>query len=130
MTGFRQSHDDAIATQRLLETGPPAERFAAYRDVEAITLLSSDQQRLRQFISETLGPLATPSTSATRLRETLRIYLQEADNSAATATRLGTHRNTVLHRIARAQELLGQPINARGLAISLALEAAHHLGTR
>jgi DNA-binding PucR family transcriptional regulator len=64
-----------------------------------------------------------------RLRETLRIYLQEADNSAATAARLNTHRNTVLHRVARAQELLGRPLNARRLALAVALEAAHHLGT-
>jgi DNA-binding PucR family transcriptional regulator len=127
--GFRQSHDDAIATQRLLSTGPAGERFTAYRDVEVITLLASNQQRLNQFISETLGPLAASNTTMARLRETLRIYLQEADNSAATATRLDTHRNTVLHRVARAQELLGQPLNARRLALAVALEAAHHLGT-
>jgi DNA-binding PucR family transcriptional regulator len=128
-TGFRQSHDDAIATQRLLSTGPGGERFTAYRDVEVITLFASNQQRLSQFVSETLGPLAAPNTTMARLRETLRIYLQEADNSAATAARLNTHRNTVLHRVARAQELLGRPLNARRLALAVALEAAHHLGT-
>jgi DNA-binding PucR family transcriptional regulator len=128
-TGFRQSHDDAIATQRLLSTSPQGERFTAYRDVEVITLLASNQERLNQFISETLGPLAASNTTMARLRETLRIYLQEADNSAATAARLNTHRNTVLHRVARAQGLLGRPLNARRLALTVALEAAHHLGT-
>jgi DNA-binding PucR family transcriptional regulator len=127
-TGLRQSHDDAIATQRLLSSGPAGERFAAYRDVEVITLLAGDQPRVRQFITETLGPLAAPGATAARLRETLRIYLQEADNSATTAARLGTHRNTVLHRVARAQELLGEPPSARRLALLLALEAEHRLG--
>lgn len=130
VTGFRQSHDDAIATQRLLSHGPLDERFAAYRDVEAITLLTDDEQRLQQFIAETLGPLATDNTATARLRETLRIYLQEADNSAATALRLNTHRNTILHRVARAQELLGHPLPPGRLTLALALEAAHLLGTR
>jgi DNA-binding PucR family transcriptional regulator len=128
-TGFRQTHDDAIATQRLLTSGPSTERFAAYRDVEVITLLTGNEQRLRQFISETLGPLAAPNTTTARLRETLRIYLQEADNSATTAARLNTHRNTVLHRVARARELLDEPLAPRRLALSVALEAAHRLGT-
>jgi DNA-binding PucR family transcriptional regulator len=126
--GFRQSHDDALATQRLLATGPPTERFAAYRDVEVITLLAGDEQRLRQFVVETLGPLGEPGAAPARLRETLRIYLQEADNSAAAAARLNAHRNTVLHRVARAQELLGAQLAPRRLALSVALETAHRLG--
>jgi DNA-binding PucR family transcriptional regulator len=127
-TGFRQSHDDAIATQRLLLSKPHGDRFTAYRDVEVITLLAGDQQRLHEFIAEALGPLAAPSATAARLRETLRIYLQEADNAAATAVRLNTHRNTVLYRVARARELLGQPLAPRRLAMSVALEAVHRLG--
>jgi DNA-binding PucR family transcriptional regulator len=128
-SGFRNSHDDATATHRLVAAGPPAERFAAYRDVEGIILLTDNDQRRRQFVNETLGPLAEPGPSIARTRETLRIYLQEADNSAATATRLNTHRNTVLGRIARAQELLGGPIAPRRLELSLALEVIHRLGT-
>jgi DNA-binding PucR family transcriptional regulator len=127
-SGFRHSHDDAIATQRLLATGPSTERFAAYRDVEVITLLVGDEQRLRQFVLETLGPLGEQGPAPARLRETLRIYLQEADNSAAAAARLNTHRNTVLHRVARARELLGSQLAPRRLAVSVALEAAHRLG--
>jgi DNA-binding PucR family transcriptional regulator len=130
VTGFRQSHDDAIATQRLLSNAPLEDRFAAYRDVEAITLLTDDEQRLQQFIAETLGPLAADNAATRRLRETLRIYLQEADNSAATAMRLNTHRNTILHRVARAQEQLGRPLAHRRLTLALALEAAHLLGSR
>jgi len=126
--GFRQSHDDAIATQRLLQSTPRGDRFTAYRDVEVITLLAGDQQRLREFVAETLGPLAAPGATAARLRETLRIYLQEGDNAAAAAARLNTHRNTVLHRVTRAQELLGQPLAPRRLAMSVALEAVHRLG--
>jgi len=34
----------------------------------------------------------------------------------------------VLHRVTRAQELLGQPLAPRRLAMSVALEAVHRLG--
>jgi DNA-binding PucR family transcriptional regulator len=127
-TGLRQSHDDALATQRLLAAGPPGERFAAYREVEVVTLLAADPQRLRQFVTETLGPLAVSTPARARLRETLRVYLQEAENSAAAAARLNTHRNTVLHRVGRAWELLGAPAASRRLALWVALEAAYRLG--
>jgi DNA-binding PucR family transcriptional regulator len=40
------------------------------------------------------------------------------------------HRNTILQRVARANELLGRDIGERRLALALALELAHRLGPR
>ena len=40
------------------------------------------------------------------------------------------HRNTVLHRVARAEELLGHPVADRRLALAVALELSHRLGPR
>lgn len=127
-TGFRQSHEEALAAQRLVVGHATPDRLIAYRDVEVIALLGRDEERLRRFVVETLGPLAGPGRANARLRETLRVYLAEGDNAAATATRLGTHRNTALQRVARAQELLGHRIADRRLSLAVALEAAARLG--
>ena len=91
-------------------------------------MLGHDEQRLRRFVAETLGALATDDAASARLRHTLRIYLREGDNAARAAQRLSTHRNTVLQRITRAETLLPQPIAQRRLALTVALEASAQLG--
>ena len=93
-------------------------------------LTSGDEQRAAEFVAATLGRLAEDSANAARLRETLRVYLDVADNAPAAAARLHLHRNTVLQRVAKATELLGYEIGDRRLALTLALELAHRLGPR
>jgi DNA-binding PucR family transcriptional regulator len=73
------------------------------------------------------APLPRTAPAAVRLRETLRVYLEEADNAPRAAARLYTHRNTVLKRIARATEQLGYAPAERRLAVELALELRRHL---
>jgi DNA-binding PucR family transcriptional regulator len=89
--GFRQSHDEALAAQRLVIGHATPERLIGYRDVEVIALLGDDEERLRHFITDTLGPLAADDPATARLRHTLRLYLQEGDNAARAAQRLNTH---------------------------------------
>lgn len=93
-------------------------------------LVAQDQERAAEFVAETLGQLAVDTPTAERLRETLRVFLDEAENAPRAAARLHTHRNTVLQRIARATELLGHDPGDRRLAVELALELAHQLGPR
>lgn len=130
VTGFRRSHSAALAAQRLLADNPDGEQLTAYRDIEAVVLASQDQQRMGEFITSTLGALRGIDPAQGTLRTTLRVYLDEGGNAARTAARLHTHRNTVLHRIARAEALLGYPVAEHRLAVSLALELLHHLGDR
>ncbi|MFR9749732.1 PucR family transcriptional regulator [Nocardia sp. 004] len=120
--GFRSSHHDALAVYRLLVGKPDAGRFAMYQDLEVAALAGVDSRRAEQFVESTLGPLAADTPVARRLRETLRVYLAEADNAPRTAQRLHTHRNTILKRIERATTLLGYPPAERRLAVALALE--------
>ena len=49
---------------------------------------------------------------------------------ATAAARLNAHRNTVLNRVGRAEELLGHPLGERRLAVALALELTSRLGAR
>ena len=130
MTGFRRSHAAAIAAQRLV-AGGDGERLTTHREVEVVALAGQDQEQVAEFVASVLGPLgAAGDPAVARLRETVRVWLDEGEHAPRTAERLNTHRNTVLHRVARAEELLGHPISDRRLAVALALELAARLGSR
>ncbi|MDH6194156.1 DNA-binding PucR family transcriptional regulator [Mycobacterium frederiksbergense] len=130
ITGFRRSHSAALALHALLEGHPGGERLALYRDLEVTALAGHDRHSAAEFVTATLGPLAADTPTADRLRQTLRVYLDEADNAPRAAARLHVHRNTVLQRVAHAAALLGHQPGERRLALELALELAHHIGHR
>jgi DNA-binding PucR family transcriptional regulator len=128
INGFRVSHEAALTVQGLLAGNPEAGRLATYDELEITALAAQDRQRAADFVAGTLGPLADDTAAAARLRETLRVYLDEADNAPRAAARLHTHRNTVLQRVARAAHLLGYQPSERRLALQLALELRRRLG--
>ncbi|QUW83981.1 helix-turn-helix domain-containing protein [Streptomyces mirabilis] len=128
IAGFRASHEAALTVHRLLLGNPDSERLASYRELEVTVLAAQDPRRAAEFVATTLGPLAEEEPTAARLRETLRVYLEEAENAPRAAARLYTHRNTVLKRIGRATELLGYQPGERRLAVELALELRRRLG--
>jgi DNA-binding PucR family transcriptional regulator len=130
MAGFRRSHEAALTVQRLLVGNPAGERVATYDELEVTALVAHDQQRAIDFVTATLGRLAEDTPSAARLRETLRVFLEEAENAPRTAARLHTHRNTILQRVTRATELLGYAPGEKRLAVELALELRRRLGYR
>jgi DNA-binding PucR family transcriptional regulator len=130
ITGFRRSHVAALAIQRLLAGHAGGERLALYHELEVTALAAQDEARAAEFVTTTLGRLALDEPGAGRLRETLRVFLDEAENAPRAAARLNTHRNTVLQRVARATELLGYRPGERRLRVALALELAHQLGPR
>lgn len=122
LDGFRRSHLDAVATQRIMLRAPTAPRVAAYPDVQLVSLLLADEEGVADFVSRTLGPLAAAEPS---LLETLRIYLREQSSPSRAARALFTHRNTVLNRLSRAQSLLPAPLDGRSLQVAAALEVLH-----
>ncbi|MGD0455137.1 MAG: helix-turn-helix domain-containing protein, partial [Solirubrobacteraceae bacterium] len=91
----------------------------------AVILASTDEDSAREFTARALGELARADDA---LRETLRAYLQEGSNATRTALALGAHRNTVLNRLKRAQEILAEPLAGRAVELGLALELARWLG--
>ncbi|WP_405598069.1 MULTISPECIES: PucR family transcriptional regulator [unclassified Streptomyces] len=128
IAGFRASHEAALTVHRLLLGNPDNERLASYRELQVTVLAAQDPRLAAEFVATTLGPLAEEEPTAARLRETLRVYLEEAENAPRAAARLFTHRNTVLKRISRATELLGYQPGERRLAVELALELRRRLG--
>src|SRR5262249_23818033 len=124
--GFRRSHFDAVATQRLMSRRPDL-RVARFADVQLVTLAIEDEQRAREFVARTLGALADADRE---LRATLCVYIGEQFSAARTARALYTHRNPVLNRLQRAQRLLPLPLAGHGLEVGAALEIAQWLGTQ
>ncbi len=125
--GFRRSHEGAVAVRRLMQRAADGPRVGTYDEYEITTLAASDEPRARDFVTRTLGPLADDGPAPARLRETLRVFLDEADNAPRTGARMHLHRNTILQRVARAEDLLGFPLGAHRLAVALALEL-HRMG--
>jgi DNA-binding PucR family transcriptional regulator len=123
--GFRRSHFDAVATQRLMSRRPDL-RVARFADVQLVALALQDEQRAREFVARTLGQLVDAEAE---LRDTLCAYISEQFSAARTARALYTHRNTVLNRLQRAERLLPLPLAGHGLEIGVALEIARWLGT-
>jgi DNA-binding PucR family transcriptional regulator len=121
--GFRRSHFDAVATQRLMSRRPDL-RLAKFADVQLVTLALADEQRAREFVVRTLGTLADADLE---LRDTLCVYIGEQFSAARAARALYTHRNTVLNRLQRAERLLPLPLAGHGLEIGVALEIAQWL---
>ncbi len=125
--GFRRTHLDALATQRLMSRMSEPLEVASHEDVRLVVLFAADEDAAAEFVRGTLGELATAEAE---LRETLRVYIREGFSAASAARALFAHRNTVLNRLARARELLPAPLEQRGLQVGLALEIVHWLGAR
>lgn len=119
MNGFRRSHLEALTTQRLMGrlAGSPA--VATIDQVRMVSLMTQDARAARQFVLSTLGRLATEPTV---LQHSLHAFLANGCNITQTAEVLGTHRNTLLRRLERAQDLLPIPFGDHRIQIAAALE--------
>ncbi len=121
--GFRRSHFDAVATQRLMSRRPDL-RVGRFADVQLAALALADEQRAREFVARSLGQLAGADPD---LRDTLCVHIGEQFSAARAARALYTHRNTVLNRLQRAERLLPLPLAGHGLEVGVALEIAQWL---
>ncbi len=123
--GFRASHADAFAAQRLMARLGSNPHLVRYADVKVVALLTQDESRALAFVAETLGELeGGPAV----LRETLRTYLRAQSNATRAAEQLYAHRNTIVARLAKAEELLPRPLAESALDVAVALEVMHWRG--
>ncbi|MFC9473026.1 PucR family transcriptional regulator [Nocardia sp. NPDC056952] len=125
LDGFRVAHLDALSTQQAMSRLDTDHRVATFADVEGVLLLTKDADRANRFIAHTLGAL---EHSAPAVREAMRAYLHEQCNASRAAERLFAHRNTVLRRIQRANDLLPRPVQDNPLNVAMALEILYWRG--
>jgi DNA-binding PucR family transcriptional regulator len=123
--GFRASHLAATATQRLMVRVAAEVQVASYDAVEIVALVTADEARAGEFVSRTLGALESAPVA---LRDTVRTYLRLQSNTTRAAEALFTHRNTVLTRLNRAEQLLPRALEENSLEVAVALEVVHWRG--
>lgn len=128
LAGFRESHREAAAAQRIAIAGVRRDAVTTYDDVEVASLLATDTPALRRLVARELEGLLGRDASTERLRATALAFLSSGSNARLAAERLGTHKNTVLYRLRRVEELLGRPVDERRLPLELALTAVDVFG--
>ena len=129
VAGFRRTHQQALNAQAVaLAAGPSGQIVTSFGQVAPLALMSGSIELLRAWVIETLGALADDDDHNARLRDTLRVFLQENGSYKSTAERLLLHKNTVQYRVRKAEESLRHPITQDRLHVELALLASQWLG--
>ena len=123
--GFRRSHFDALTTQQMMARLHSPQQIAEYTDIELVALLTADADRAAVFVKRVLGDLETASPE---LRSAVRIFVREQCNVSRASGKLFTHRNTLLRRLARADELLPRPLSENSVEVGVALDVLHWRG--
>jgi DNA-binding PucR family transcriptional regulator len=119
LDGFRRSHWEALTTQRMLARFSAPQRVATHDEIELVSLLTQEPERAEQFVRHSLGELEHAPAD---VLDAVRTYIAEECNASRAAGRLFTHRNTMVRRLARADELLPIPLADNVLRVGVALE--------
>ena len=115
----------ADLARRTLGSAPAGFAALAHRVPEALLLGAPDLAR--SLVADRLGPvLQLPAAEREALLHTLMVWLDCAGSAARTAELAHCHRNTVLNRVRRIEDLTGHSLSDRGsgtLEFLLALRA-------
>ncbi|HEX3270696.1 MAG TPA: helix-turn-helix domain-containing protein [Ktedonobacterales bacterium] len=118
---LRQSAAEArdAASLGRLTLGP--RRIARQSDLGVYRLLLSlrDSGALAPFVRQTLQPLDDDRRSGDLLLETLEVYFAHNGNALRAAQQLHLHRNSMLYRLRRVSELLGQDLEDPDVRLAL-----------
>lgn len=125
MAGFRRSYLDALTTQRMVARLHSRQRVAFFADVQLVALITQHPEATDEFIKSTLGNFEAASAE---LQLTVLTFIKEQCNVSRTAKRLYTHRNTLLRRLERAEQLLPRPLEETSVQVAVALEALRWRG--
>ena len=122
MDGFRRSHLDAQAAQRVLGRLKSNVQLVSYDRVRLMAFLAKDAKSIQHYSGHVLGDLAQAPAV---VRQSLHVFLECGCNASEAAKRLHTHRNTLLRRLARAEAMLPRPLAENRIQVAVALEALY-----
>ncbi|UGT90553.1 PucR family transcriptional regulator [Mycobacterium ostraviense] len=117
--GFRRSHLEALTTQRMVAGLQSHQRVAFFADVQLIALVTQNREAAEEFIKNTLGDF---ESAGPELHKTVLTYINEQCSVGRTTKLLYTHRNTLLRRLERAEQLLPRPLEHSSVHVAVALE--------
>ncbi len=125
---FRQAGQALSMARRLSETKP---LYFPDLSVYRLLLQIEHDAELKSFQAEILGPLLAYENGAELIR-TLEAYFERNGNVKKTANVLYIHRNTLIYRLERIQEITGLDLNnpETRLALQLTLHIHRMLGER
>jgi PucR family transcriptional regulator, purine catabolism regulatory protein len=110
--------DEAIRKSAWALTAAPSPggAFVRYEQVRA-SVLPRDSAAAREIVQAVLGPLLEPDERKERLLQTLRCYLAHDRSWAATADKLGIHRQSLAYRLQQIEAATGKSLKqSRDLA--------------
>jgi len=90
-----------------------------------VSLVTQDATRADQFIKRTLGKF---ESAGPELHTAVRTFVNEQCNASRAASRLYTHRNTLLRQLTRADELLPRPLAEDSVNVAVALDVVRWRG--
>jgi PucR C-terminal helix-turn-helix domain/GGDEF-like domain len=123
LSGWRMSHRQATAALRVAARVGP--RVVRYADVAVISALMQDDILAHSLRRIYLDPLDDGQDGPV-LRQTLCAYFSAGRNGASAASSLGVSRQTVNHRLRKAEQRIGRPL----MSSALDLEAVLRLDAR
>ena len=125
LDGFRRSHLDAAKTQHMMARLATPQRVVQFDDISLVALLTHDQASADEFVVDTLGDFLLADAET---QNTVIVYIRQQCNASRAAEHLYTHRNTVIRRLARADELLPRPLADNVVGVAAALDIVHWRG--
>lgn len=125
--GFRRSHLNAHAVERLRTTSGAVSASMAYDDVDLEVLLLADLDAARQFAERVLGKLGGHQPRVVELRRTLKLYLDHDRSLSKVAATQHISRNTVTYRVQQAFSLCNHSNGEGTQRLHTALVISHWL---
>lgn len=121
IAGFGETRRLAERTRAVAMTIGASGQLLRHDDVALLSLLIADAASARAFVAAELRELAGDDDTCRTLRRTLLVLLRCGGSPLEAAEALFVHRNTVAHRVRKAEELLGRPVQSRRQEIEAAL---------
>lgn len=122
LDGFRRAHLDAQAAQRVLGRLKSNIQLVNYERVRLMAFLSKDAKSIQHYSEHVLGKLTqAPAT----VRQSLHAFLECGCNATEAAKKLHIHRNTLLGRLTKAEDMLPRPLDDNRIQVAVALEALY-----